>query len=60
MSNPTLFEIEDRGYGRGVGQAIHPNGSIIAVGQEADELSAALLREVYSLHLNDAKEPINQ
>lgn len=36
----SLFDIEDRGYGRGVGHLLHPNGSLIAVSQE--ELSLPL------------------
>lgn len=51
--SPELFSLEDHGYGRGTGHLVMPNGTHIAVHQDDDDLANALIREVWSLYLNE-------
>lgn len=54
---PSLFDLEDRGYNRGTGHIVLPSGQLIAVSQEADgdEFAAVLFRDVLSLYLCDVE-----
>ncbi len=51
--DPALFDLEDRGYGRGMGHVVMPSGQLLAVSHEADalELNNVLLRLVYGEHV---------
>lgn len=42
---PSLFDLEDRGYNNGVGSAILPDGTVVAVAQNDDEMARALVGE---------------
>lgn len=52
---PSLFDLEDRGYNRGTGHVVLPSGQLLAVSQESngDEWAAVLFKQVMSLYLND-------
>ncbi len=52
-NTPEMFQIEDRGYGRGVGHLITPNGRLIAIHHEQDDFANACIKEVYSQYLNN-------
>ncbi len=60
---PSLFDLEDRGYNRGTGHIVLPSGQLLACSQEsgaddsqesgADEWNAVLFKEAMSRYLND-------
>lgn len=53
MIPPSLYPIENRGYGRATGSVLLPNGTSVQVSDETCELNNVLLREAYGLWMKE-------